>query len=93
MRNTLEQAGPGRPRKLSRNAIGRRIDELAGRRSLTIYDLAKLSGISVPSIHRLATIRQPDPKVSTVVALAEALGVTVDELLATPARHSRRSIA
>lgn len=93
MRSTLEQHGPGRPRTLHRNAIGRRIDELASRRSLTLYDLAKLSGVSAPSIHRLATVRQPDPKISTVVALAEALGVTVDELLAHPGRKQRRSIA
>lgn len=93
MRNTLEHGGPGRPRTLHRNDIGRRIDELAERRRLSLYDLAKLSGISAPTIHRLATIRKPDPKVSTLVALAEALGVTVDELLPSPRRNSRRSIA
>lgn len=85
----------GRPRELKRNWLGSRIDALAAQRGMTIHDLAKVSGVTPSSIHRIATGDTPDPKVSTVKAIADVLGVTVDYLIsrtATPARGPSRSV-
>ena len=93
---TVSQRHPGgRPRALKRNQLGRRIESLLTARGLTLEDLAKISGITPSSIYRIATGDTPDPKVSTIKAIADVLGVTIDSLVsrtAAPARGPSRSV-
>jgi transcriptional regulator with XRE-family HTH domain len=44
--------------------------------------LAVKAGLSVSNLSQIEQGQKEDPRISTVVALASALGVTVDELLA-----------
>jgi transcriptional regulator with XRE-family HTH domain len=49
-------------------------------RGWTVYRLAKVSGVTAEGI-RLLELRGADPRLSTVLKLAAALGVEVGELL------------
>jgi putative transcriptional regulator len=57
-----------------------RLKALRKERDMTQGDLAKRAGVSAGYIARLETHRH-DPKLSTLVKLAKALGVPVTELL------------
>ena len=57
-----------------------KLKSLRGQRGLTQVTLAKKAGVSAGYIARLETCRH-DPKLSTLVKLAKALGVPVTELL------------
>jgi transcriptional regulator with XRE-family HTH domain len=47
-----------------------------------LSELARRLDVSQPVVMRLVTGGRPDPRCSTLIALAGALGVTPDELLA-----------
>ena len=83
----------GRPRTLTRSELGRRIETLAARRGMTLEQLAVAGGLRLSTLYRITTGDTPDPRVSTVQAIAEALGITMDRLICQPRRSSRRSIA
>jgi transcriptional regulator with XRE-family HTH domain len=70
----------GRPRTLRRTEIGQRIERLAASRGLHLDELADRAGIRFPTLHRICTGRIKSPKLETVKALAEALGVKLDRL-------------
>ena len=53
------------------------------RKALSQRDLARVAGISQFSISKIETGQQ-EPRPSTIRKLAEALGVTLDELFHTP---------
>ncbi len=58
--------------------FGMRLAELRGRAQLTVYALSKRSGVSQQAIARIEKGRG-DPNWTTVVALAQALGVSLAE--------------
>jgi transcriptional regulator with XRE-family HTH domain len=60
--------------------LAMKLKALRERRGLTQADLAKLAKVSPGYLARLETLRH-DPKLSTLVKLARALGVPVGELL------------
>jgi transcriptional regulator with XRE-family HTH domain len=78
----VERNAGGRPRHLERNELGRRIERLAARRHKHLDEIAEASGVSLETIYRISTGRITDPRVSTLSALAEALGVPVTKLIA-----------
>jgi transcriptional regulator with XRE-family HTH domain len=57
-----------------------RLRQLREARGWTVYHLAKVSGVIAEGI-RLLELRGADPRLSTVLKLAAALGVEVGELL------------
>lgn len=91
MASVTEHGRVGRPRMLKRNELGQRIDKILQTRGMNIHDLADACKISSASLYRICTGDTPDPRVSTIVAIADALGVTVDRLVASPRRSTRRT--
>lgn len=63
--------------------LGERIREVRLSKSMTQRDLSIASGITERAIGLLEN-GQPDARLSTVVDLARALGVSLDELIAEP---------
>jgi transcriptional regulator with XRE-family HTH domain len=57
-----------------------RLKRLRKAAGLTQQALAVKAGLSMASVIHLEGGRTPDPRMSTLLALAKALGVTVDEL-------------
>ena len=45
------------------------------------HELAKLSGLTVRAIYNIEHGRSPNPRLSTMAALAQALGVEVQQLI------------
>lgn len=76
----------GRPRVRPPSPLFLRVERLAARRGMHLDDLAHKAGIPVSTAYDLN-----DPRVSTVRAIATALGVTIDKLLAEPKRPTRRT--
>jgi transcriptional regulator with XRE-family HTH domain len=72
---------PKRPRYSPAN-IGPRVRALCAARGWSLSELARRLDVSQPVVMRLVTGGRPDPRCSTLIALAGALGVTPDELLA-----------
>lgn len=91
MEPVSERHPGGRPRKLERCPLGHAIDSLAAERGLHLDQVAKASGITFPALHRICTGRTKSPKLNTIMAIAAALGITVDRLLAPTKRPSRRT--
>ncbi|MRN51956.1 helix-turn-helix domain-containing protein [Paenibacillus monticola] len=64
--------------------MGLRIEEnmqrLINKKNWTIYRLAKESNVAVSALYNIGKKRQ-GPYAETLIKLADALGVTVDELL------------
>ena len=50
---------------------------------LSLRDAAKLSGVGKTHISRLESGERPDPRMSTLLKLSQAMGITVDELVAS----------
>jgi transcriptional regulator with XRE-family HTH domain len=61
-------------------AIKERLRELRIAAGLTQQELAVRAGLSVSAVAHLEVGRIPDPRVSTLQALARALGVSLDSL-------------
>jgi transcriptional regulator with XRE-family HTH domain len=59
-----------------------RLRELRKAAGLTQQALAVRAGLSVSNVVHIEAGRIPDPRVSTVKAIADALGCKVDDLLA-----------
>mgnify|MGYP003335998830 CR=1 FL=1 len=78
----------GRPRVRQPSDLFLRVQAMAKRRGLHLDELASRAGVGVATLYQLK-----DPRVSTAKAIADALGVTLDRLLAQPKRSARRSIA
>ena len=58
-----------------------RLKELRKAADLTQQALATKAGLSMSAIIHLEAGRIPDPRISTLRAIARVLGVTVDELI------------
>ena len=78
---TTKHAG-GRPRTLAVSPLGQRIEAAAKRRKMSRDEVAAAAGLSAPTLHLICTGKIRDPKTSTLLAIAEALGVPVTRLLA-----------
>jgi transcriptional regulator with XRE-family HTH domain len=78
----------GRPRTRQPSDLYVRVELLAKRRGLRLEDLAEAAGVGLSTLYRLH-----DPRVSTVKAIADTLGVTIDRLMRTgqPSRETSRS--
>jgi len=63
---------------------GQRLVELRKAAGLTQAELAVKAGLGMMQVSRIERGAVSDPQMSTVQALAEALGVPVAELLADP---------
>lgn len=63
------------------SALGRNLKRLRVARGLSQNALAKLSGVSQGFVNNLETGQRVRATTDTAMALARALGVTVDELL------------
>ena len=59
-----------------------RIKQLRTAADLTQQDLAVMAGLSISSVVQIERGIIPDPRMSTLRALAKALGVSMDELAA-----------
>lgn len=79
----------GRPRRTLPCQLGQAIERAADRRGLRLDEVARAAGISLGSLYAIISGAQ-DPRISTVAALAEALGVTVGQLVA-PRKRRRQS--
>jgi transcriptional regulator with XRE-family HTH domain len=60
--------------------IGDRLKRLRKAAGMTQQALATAAGLSMSAIIHIEAGRIPDPRLSTLKALARALGVTLDEL-------------
>ncbi len=58
-----------------------RLRELRKAADLTQQDLANKADLSISAVVQIEAGKIPDPRISTLKALAKALGVTVDELI------------
>jgi transcriptional regulator with XRE-family HTH domain len=58
-----------------------RVKELARERGLTSEELAHKSGLKISTVRNLWQNRVSDPAYSTVAALAQALGVQIEDLV------------
>ena len=58
----------------------RKLRKLRRKQNLTLRELEKLSGVDYTSISKIET-GAAEPKVNTIVKLAKALNVSLDELL------------
>jgi transcriptional regulator with XRE-family HTH domain len=63
---------------------GQRLTELRTRAGLSQVKLAQRADLNPVTVNQIETGAQTDPKLSTLEALAAALGVKVSDLLADP---------
>ena len=68
----------------SRRTLGKQICYWRDRRRLTQEELAALAGVSEDAVKSLEQGRRPNPRILTVLKVAAALGLGLDELLAEP---------
>jgi transcriptional regulator with XRE-family HTH domain len=69
-------------------SLGRQIRLLRERRSLSLNDLARQSGISVTGIRNIE-LGRANPGLLTIVAIIDVLGVPIDELVAMIRRANK----
>lgn len=63
------------------HGLGRRVAAIRELRDLTQQELAEKAGLTQAAVARVEKARKPRVQLATVVAIAEALGVSVDYLL------------
>lgn len=51
---------------------------------MTYQDIADKSGVPLSTVKRIFSGRTPDPGVTTVIAIVEAMGGTADDIQSTP---------
>jgi len=78
----------GRPRVRQPSAMFQRIQALAKRRGVRLDELAERAGVCVATLYNIG-----DPKVSTAIAIADALGITIDRLARTDDAKPKRRVA
>jgi transcriptional regulator with XRE-family HTH domain len=61
--------------------LARRVTFLRQLHHVTQEELAKCSGLSQAAVQAIEQGARPDPRLSTLLKLAGALGVTLDELV------------
>ncbi|MFS1582506.1 MAG: helix-turn-helix domain-containing protein [Candidatus Arsenophonus phytopathogenicus] len=61
--------------------LGERIKNIRGTLNLSQQDLAEKSGISKTQISRIENGEQNNPQIRTVISIATALNLTIEELI------------
>jgi DNA-binding XRE family transcriptional regulator len=84
MSTTLVAGGTEPVTGKQRSTLARRLRNLREAKDLTRQALATAAGLSMSVVAAIEQGRIPDPRSSTLRALATALGVTLDELLPPP---------
>lgn len=74
------KAKGGRPRSRPICPLGQRIVRLASRKGWNVQQLAAEANLSEVSVYALIGGETADPRVSTLRALADVLGTTLDRL-------------
>jgi transcriptional regulator with XRE-family HTH domain len=78
----------GRPRVLPYSALGELIVAQANRRGVHLDQVAADAGISYPTLSRILTGRISSPRMLTIVALADALGLKPERLIVPQRRRT-----
>ena len=65
----------------TKSTIGKNIKKYRGKLGISQDKLSKLAGITLHTITKIECGATPDPRIETVKKIADALGVSVDELL------------
>ncbi|HEC69193.1 MAG TPA: XRE family transcriptional regulator [Candidatus Omnitrophica bacterium] len=65
----------------TRSTIGKNIKKYREKLGISQDKLSKLAGITLHTITKIECGATPDPRIETVKKIADALGVSVDELL------------
>lgn len=60
---------------------GKNIKEIADRKAMSIYRLEKESGVSASRIWRIIRGETKNPSIDNLIKLADALNVSLDELV------------
>jgi DNA-binding Xre family transcriptional regulator len=85
-----ERHAGGRPRELELSPVGKIIDAEIRSRGLHDDVVAESAGISRPTLHRIKTGGIESPRVSTLFAIAAAIGCQPEKLLAAFSRRGSR---
>ena len=64
-----------------KSTIGKNIKKYREKLGISQDKLSKLAGITLHTITKIEPGATPDPRIETVKKIADALGVSVDELL------------
>jgi transcriptional regulator with XRE-family HTH domain len=72
--------------------IGRRIKECREAAGMTQQELAVRAGISLSNLAQIEQGQKADPRLSTLVAVADVLGVSLDVLADRSRRHTTGDI-
>jgi transcriptional regulator with XRE-family HTH domain len=75
--------------------LSARLKELRQAAGMSQQALAVAAGLSVSMVSQLEQGNRSDPRISTIKALADALGVTLEEMTAgggTPGLNARKSL-
>ena len=64
-----------------KSSIGKNIKKYREKLGISQDKLSKLAGITLHTITKIESGATPDPRIETVKKIADALGVSVDELL------------
>lgn len=72
---------PGRPREWTPTPLGARIEAVAAKRGMSIDELSTAAGIDKVSLYRVLSGKTPDPRLSTVLAIATALRTPISRLV------------
>jgi transcriptional regulator with XRE-family HTH domain len=85
-RNRHSTNRKGGDTKVGASSLGTKVRHLREVRNLTLQEVSKLSGIPVTTIHGVESGKTPDPKLSTILKLSEALRVDVHYFINPDAR-------
>ena len=61
--------------------INNKINQILNERNISIHKLAKEADIPVSNIYKMIQGKNLNPRVYTVKAIADYLGITIDELV------------
>lgn len=63
------------------NNLGTRIKEIRESKNISLYELSRITGISNCHLWRMENNKRKDPAISTVVKVANALDVSVEDII------------
>ena len=63
--------------------LGIRLTKVMNVKGLTQADVCRITGFSTAVVSQVFSGKTKDPRLSTIIPICKALGVTVDELLST----------